>query len=142
MYAFLDFPIEEVNTPFYSLKAYSDISFAYVVWFAEIPDAAYRTSVLEVVALARKHKIQHLLTDSSEIGYITPVTKQWMREVLAPQLLNSDLKKIARIAYNDYLSFLTNHSLLRGLPGVFKEKALFELETFTEIDPAIEWLDF
>jgi len=142
MYAFLEFPTEEVNTPYYSLKAYADHSFAYAVWFADVPDAAYRTSVLEVVAIARKHKIQHLLSDSSEIGYITPVTKQWMREVLVPQLVNSGIKKIARIAYNDYLSFLTNHSLLRALPGVLKEKALFELETFTEIDPAIAWLDF
>ena len=141
-FAFLKYPTEEVNTPYFSLKAYSAKSFAYVIWFKDIPDEVYRTSMFQVVEMARKHKIQNLLSDGSEIGAITPETKQWMTEVLLPQLLKSDIKKIARIAYNNYLGFLTNHSLLRAVPDFCGDKALFELQTFTEIDPAIEWLNF
>jgi hypothetical protein len=65
-----------------------------------------------------------------------------MTEVLLPQLLKSDLKKIARIAYNDYLGFLTNQSLLCAVPDFCGAEDVFELQTFTEIDPAIEWLNF
>ena len=141
-FAFLKYPTEEVNTPYYSLKVYSVKSFAYVIWFGGITDEVYRTSMFQIIEMASRHKIQYLLSDGSEIGSITPETKQWMMEVLLPQLLKSDIKKIARIAYNNYLGFLTNHSLLRAVPEFCEEKALFELQTFTEIDPAIEWLNF
>jgi hypothetical protein len=141
-FAFLKYPTEEVNTPYYSLKVYSVKSFAYVIWFGDITDEVYRTSMFQVIEMAGKHNIQNLLSDGSEIGNITPETKQWMMEVLLPQLLKSKIKKIARIAYNDYLGFLTNQSLLRAVPDFCGEEAVFELQTFTEIDPAIEWLNF
>ena len=48
-FAFLKYPTEEVNTPYYSLKVYSVKSFAYVIWFGGITDEVYRTSRFQVV---------------------------------------------------------------------------------------------
>lgn len=121
------------------IKLYEDSNLLYSKWNRSVSSEEYRAGVRKVMQLLQQ-EVYYWIMDSEKLPTLIISEQQWLLRELCPFLVDTQLKKLARIGNGDIFSDLVIENLAEQASQVHSYQLAFkQCKTHEE---AMVWLRF
>ncbi|WP_207431526.1 hypothetical protein [Sabulibacter ruber] len=116
------------------------VKYIYIEWFKAPPKQDFRDSFLKAANMCLEQKSEYWLSDARVIPYIDFGDQNWILREMTPLLMESPLRKYARVSSKESIGLLDIHRIYSTLSSRPDLEKRTQFETFTNKDTALEWL--
>lgn len=130
--------IVEVEHSNYRLWIDLDVRLMYTEWMQKPSAEEYREACVLFIKMIKKHLVECWITDSKKLtGFPTNLQKPVIYQI-APNLIGSSLRKLARIIEKDSESII----MFENISATFKDSysSAVEVEHFITFEDAADWI--
>lgn len=110
----------------------------HITWLRSVDSAEYREGLYFIERTIRENNIHLWLCDSRKLTLVTYEDQQWIINEIIPLLLQTNIKKVARVVKNDIFSYITFENLISKAHLSYQIQG--HMEHFTTLDTALGWL--
>ena len=125
---------------FLKVEVDKNIKYIYVEWFTGPSAEEFRKSFFLAASIALEEKAEYWLSDARAIPFLDFADKNWVLREMTPKLLESPLKKYARLSTKESIGLLDIHRIYSALSSQQAIDFRTKFETFTSREAALEWL--
>src|SRR5688572_18506382 len=91
-------PTIEFDNDFIHVFIDEGICFMISEWKRNVSSEEYRNGHLTFISMLKKYNITHWIVDSTNLGEITVEDEEWFLNELIPKVLQTGVKKVARVS--------------------------------------------
>jgi hypothetical protein len=124
------------NSPHSTVYLYSTTQILHVEFMGTVPSLVYRETLEWALSFIHKNQLHACLYNRKNLQSLPFSDHDWVAEDFLPQLLQSPIKKIAILESTDSLQQLH----LGNMVYASYSSLSFEVQYFTEVDIALQWL--
>lgn len=107
-------------------------------WLRSVSSQEYRMALLQQQEIILQHEVKYWLIDSRALSGITFPDQQWLGRQLIPVLLQSKLRKVARVVNTDVFTYIAFEEQIRKVKRKYNFKTA--IEQFSSPEAAKNWL--
>lgn len=111
----------------------------YTVWLRDTSSEELRTGVLSFLEIIEQEDIWYWVLDARTMRSPSIVDQRWILKEVAPALIASKLRKLARIGSTDIFSYMAYENIVEKTRNQFEVKAAFA--QFTSLEAALNWIN-
>jgi hypothetical protein len=126
------------SPPYLSLLHYPERGMVYSQWLRTVDSAEYRQSFLSICDLIRKSKANCWLIDLGKTTSPTISDQNWTTHLLANNLLESHIRKVAIVLPDDLFMELVAEKVIADFISLTKNK--IQIARFANPEVAQQWL--
>jgi len=114
-------------------------SLMHTIWLRDTSSEELRAGVLQFLQVIQQEDIYYWLLDARLLRSPSIQDQQWILKEVAPALMASNLRKLARIGNSDVFTYMTYENIAEKTFEQFLVKAAFA--QFTSFDAALNWIN-
>ena len=130
--------ILEVEKEYFHLWIDLDVKLMYTEWLQKPTSQEYSEACDLFLALVRQYKVENWIADSKQLTGLPLDVQQTVIKQLTHLLVNSSLKKQARIIDKDFNSFLLFEEIFNSLKA--NHQWDIEIQQFITFEDAADWI--
>ncbi len=111
----------------------------YTIWLRDATSAELRTGVLSFLKLVETLDVWYWIVDARPLRCPSITDQHWILKEVAPALVATKLRKIARLGSNDVFSYMAYENIAEKTRLQFNATTAFA--QFTAYDAALDWIN-
>lgn len=109
------------------------------IWLRDTSSEELRAGVLRFLEIIQQEDIWYWMLDARLLRSPSIADQQWILKEVAPALIASNLRKLARIGNSDVFTYMTYENIVEKTHEQFSVKTAFA--QFTTYEAALNWIN-